>query len=90
MMEIAFDGHMPAQRQATLSQPQLFSLYEAMKYELLSHVTYSSLSENEYSIFPHDKNICDLCKAHGVDFRYKKDRIAFFTAVLEKMENPYA
>ena len=89
-MEITFDGHMPAQRQATLTQPQLFSLYEAMKHELLSHVTYSSLSENDYSIFPHDKNICDLCKAHGVDFRYKKDRIAFFTAVLEKMENPYA
>jgi hypothetical protein len=88
MMEITFDGHMPAQRQATLTQPQLFSLYEAMKHELLSHVTYSSLSEND-SIFPHDKTICDLCKAHGVDFRYKKDRIAFFTAVLEKMENPY-
>jgi len=87
-MKITFDGHMPVQRQATLTQPQLFSLFEAMKHEILSHVTYSSLSEND-PIFPQDKTICDLCKAHGVDFRHKKDRIAFFTAVLDGMENPY-
>ena len=87
-MEITFNGHMPAQRQATLTQPQLFILYEAMKHELLSHVTYSSLLND--STFPHDKTICDICKAHGVDFRYKKDRIAFFTAILDKMGNPYA
>ena len=88
-MEITFDGHMPAQRQVTLTQPELFSLFEAMRNELRTHVTYSSLSEND-PIFPHDKAICDICKAHGVDFRYKNDRLAFFTAILEKMENPYA
>ena len=67
---------------------QLYSVFEAMKIELLSHVRYSNLSEND-GLFPADKIICDVCKAHDVDWRYKRDRIAFFQAVLDSMENPY-
>lgn len=87
-MNITFDGHMPAQRQATLTQNQLYRLFEAMKHDILSHVEYTKLSENDH-LFPQDKVICDICKEHGVDFRYKPDRIAFFKAILDSMENPY-
>ena len=90
MNTITFDGHMHVpQRQVTLTQDQLYSVFEVMKIELLSHVTYSNLSEND-GLFPADKIICDVCKAHGVDWRYKRDRIAFFQAVLDSMENPYS
>lgn len=89
MKTITFEGHMHVpQRQVTLTQDQLYKVFEAMKIELLSHVRYSGLSEND-GFFPADKIICDVCKAHDVDWRYKRDRIAFFQAVLDSMENPY-
>lgn len=90
MKTITFDGHMRApQRQVTLTQDQLYSIFEAMKIELLSHVRYTNLSEDD-GLFPADKIICDVCKAHDVDWHYKKDRVAFFNAVLDAMENPYS
>jgi hypothetical protein len=89
MTTITFDGHMRVpQRQVTMTQNQLYQVFEAMKDELLSHVTYSTLSENN-SMFPADKIICDLCKAHEVDFRLKSDRVSFFKAIIDKLENPY-
>lgn len=88
-MDILFEGHMRVpQRQVTLTQNQLHQLFNAMKNEFLSHVTYSTLSENN-SMFPADKVICDLCKAHEVDFRFKSDRVAFFKAIIDELENPY-
>ncbi len=88
-MEITFDGHMHAQRQATITQNQLYRLFNAMKHDIMSHIEYSPLSEKD-PLFPQDEAICDICKEHGVDFRYKKDRMAFFRAVFDSMENPYA
>ena len=88
-MEITFNGHMPTQRQVTITQDQLYRLFEAMKHDIMSHVEYSSLSGNDH-LSPQDKAIYDICKEHGVDFRYKRDRIAFFKAILDSMENPYA
>jgi len=31
----------------------------------------------------------DYCKQHDVDVEYDKDRIAFFTAILDNLKNPY-
>lgn len=87
-MDITFDGHTPAQRQVTITQNQLYRLFDAMKHDIMAHVEYTSLSENDH-LFPQDKAICDICKEHGVDFRYKRDRVAFFKALLDGMENPY-
>jgi hypothetical protein len=88
-MNITFEGHMPAQRQATITQNQFYRLFEAMKHDMLSHVEFSRISENS-DIFPQDKIICDICKEHGVDFRIRKDLVAFFKAIFDNMENPYA
>ena len=88
-MNITFEGHMPAQRQATITQDQFYRLFEAMKHDMLSHVEFSRISENDH-LFPQDKVICDICKEHGVNFRYRKDLVAFFKAIFDNMENPYA
>jgi hypothetical protein len=88
-MEITFEGHMPAQRQATITQDQFYRLFEAMKHSMLSHVEFSRISENS-DVFPEDKVICDICKEHGVNFRYRKDLVVFFKAIFDNMENPYA
>jgi len=87
-MNITFEGHMPAQRQATITQDQFYRLFEAMKEDILSHVEFSKISENDH-LFPQDKTICDLCKEHRVNFRDRKDLVAFFKAVIDSMENPY-
>jgi hypothetical protein len=87
-MNITFNGHMPAQRQVTITQNQLYRLFEAMKHDIMSHVEYARLSENDH-LFPQDKVICDICKEHGVDFRLRKDLVAFFKAIIDSMENPY-
>lgn len=88
-MNITFKGHTPAQRQATITQDQFYRLFEAMKEDMLSHVEFSKISENDH-LFPQDKIICDICKEHGVNFRYRKDLVAFFKAIFDNMENPYA
>jgi hypothetical protein len=36
-----------------------------------------------------EKSIMDYCKQHDVDVEYDKDRIAFFTAILDNLKNPY-
>jgi hypothetical protein len=87
-MNITFEGHMPAQRQATITQDQFYRLFEAMKHGMLLHVEFSKISENS-DIFPQDKIICDICKEHGVDFQHRKDLVAFFKAIFDSMENPY-
>jgi hypothetical protein len=90
MKTITFDGHMHVpQRQVTLTQDQLHSVFEAMKYELRSHIEYGRINPTD-SLFPADKIVCNVCKAHDVDPYYKKDRVAFFNAVIDAMENPYA
>jgi hypothetical protein len=34
-------------------------------------------------------SVTKLCDDHQVDVDYEKDRVAFFTAIVDKMENPY-
>ncbi len=90
-MQVSFDGRMPAQRQVTFTQNQLYQLFEAMKSIALTHIQYSSVYDRKPSyVSEDDQSIYDLCEAHGVDIAYSKDRIAFFKAVLDGMENPYA
>jgi hypothetical protein len=62
-----------------------------MKSIALTHIQYSSVYDRKPSyVSEDDQSIYDLCEAHGVDIAYSKDRIAFFKAVLDGMENPYA
>lgn len=89
MKTITFDGHMRVpQRQVTLTQKQLSDLFEAMKIELRMHAEHGRFSDN-FDIFPADKILLDVCKAHDVDPYYKKDRVAFLNAALDSIENPY-
>jgi alpha-D-ribose 1-methylphosphonate 5-triphosphate diphosphatase PhnM len=89
-MQVSFDGHMPAQRQVTLTQNQLYQLFEAMKSMALTHIQYSSVYDKKPSyVSEDDQSIYDLCEAHGIDVAYSKDRFGFFQAIIEKLENPY-
>jgi hypothetical protein len=88
-MKITFNGHQQTQREAELSQQQLFQLFEMMRQEFKEHITYSRF-RNCYSPTQTEKSIIDFCSSHSVDVEYDKDRIAFFNAILSELRNPYA
>jgi hypothetical protein len=89
-MKITFNGHTQTQREIVLSQRQLDEIFELMKYELLQHIEFTSTFDRSYSYEDSgDKVIRKVCEAHDVDVAYKKDRMAFFAAVLSAMGNPY-
>jgi hypothetical protein len=87
-MKITFNGHSQTQREAELSQQELFQLFEMMRQEFKEHITYSRF-RNCYSSTQTEKSIIDFCSSHSVDVEYDKDRIAFFNAILSELKNPY-
>jgi sialic acid synthase SpsE len=87
-MNIKFQAHQATEREVELSQQELFQLFEIMKEEFKEHITYARF-RNIYSPTKTEKAIINYCDNHGVDVEYDKDRIAFFSAILDNLKNPY-
>jgi len=87
-MKIKFTAHQAIERETELSQQELFQLFEMLREQFENHITYARFDHS----FPDtlEKTIIDFCKSHSVDVKYDKDRIAFFTAILSELKNPYA
>jgi len=86
-MKIAFNGHSPTERETELTQEELALIFEVMKKKFLDHIEYGKF---DYSYSSHNQQIVvKLCDDHQVDVYYEKDRVAFFKAIVDKMENPY-
>ena len=58
-----------------------------MKQKFLDHIEYGRFDDS----FPNSEQLAvtKLCEDHLVDVDYGKDRVAFFAAIIEQMENPY-
>jgi len=87
-MKIQFKGHQATNREVELSQQELHNLFEMMRQEFKEHITYSRF-RNCYSPTQTEKSIIDFCNSHSVDVEYDKDRVNFFTAILNNLKNPY-
>jgi hypothetical protein len=87
-MNIKFKGHQATEREVELSQQELHNLFEMMRQEFKEHITYSRF-RNCYSPTQTEKSIIDFCNSHSVDVEYDKDRVNFFTAILNNLKNPY-
>ena len=86
-MKINFNGHSSSQRETEISQKELSLLFEVMKQKFLDHIEYGRF---DYSFPSEDQvSVTKLCNDHQVDVDYGKDRIAFFTSIIDKMVNPY-
>jgi hypothetical protein len=86
-MKIQFNGHSPSQRETELSQEELAEIFEVMKQKFLDHIEYGKFN---YSFPSEDQvSITKLCNDHQVDVEYVPDRLNFFRAIAEQMENPY-
>jgi hypothetical protein len=89
-MKIKFDGHSPMERETELSQEELAEIFEAVKYQFITHIQYTSVFERQPSYeTPENTRIRKLCENHGVDVAYTPDRLNFFRAVVENLVNPY-
>ena len=86
-MKINFTGHSATEREVELTQQEMVLLFEVMKEEFLTHIEFGTYDCHSYS--SQDKGIKKLCQNHQVDVFYKKDRLAFFRAIMNNMENPY-
>ena len=86
-MKINFNGHSASQRETEISQQELALVFELMKEQMIDHIEYGKFN---YS-FPSEDQLAvtKLCDDHQVDVDYEKDRVAFFTSIIEQMENPY-
>jgi hypothetical protein len=89
-MKINFTGHSINQRETELSQEELAEIFEALKYQFITHIEYTSAFERQTSYqTPENIRIRKLCENHGVDVAYAPDRLNFFTSIIDKMVNPY-
>ena len=89
-MKINFNGHTLSTRETELSQEELTEIFEALKYQFLTHIEYTSSFERNPSYeTPENLTIRKLCENHGVDVAYTPDRLNFFNAVIEALGNPY-
>jgi hypothetical protein len=59
-----------------------------MRREFKEHITYARFRDC-YSPTQTEKNIVDFCNSHSVDVEYDRDRVAFFSAILDNLKNPY-
>ena len=85
-MKINFNGHTSSTRETELSQEELAEIFEVMKQKFLDHIEFGTFSGY---LTEEQKDTEKLCKNHQVDIKYKKDRMAFFLAIVEQMVNPY-
>lgn len=89
-MKIQFNGHISSTRETELSQEELAEIFEALKYQFITHIEYTSSFERNPSYeTPENIRIRKLCENHGVDVAYTPDRLNFFRAIVEQMKNPY-
>ena len=86
-MKINFTGHSATEREVELTQEEMVLLFEVMKDEFLTHIEFATFDSRSYNLG--DKGIKQLCQNHQVDVCYKKDRLAFFHAIMNSMENPF-
>ena len=86
-MKINFTGHSATKRETEITQEEMSLLFEVMKDEFLTHIEFGTYNCHSYNLG--DKGIKKLCQNHQVDVCYKKDRLAFFQAIMNNMVNPY-
>ena len=86
-MKISFTGHSTTEREVEITPQEMKLLFEVMKEEFITHIEFGTFDCHSYSL--QDKGIKKLCQNHQVDVGYKKDRLAFFQAIMNNMVNPY-
>ena len=90
-MKINYQGHMQTNCEIELTPEQYNVIFETMKTIFMSHIEFSPYYEDSERSYAGEteKNIRKICNEQSVDISYKKDRLSFFSAVMNQMETPY-
>ena len=80
-MEITFEGHEPSIRTIEPSPIDLLNFKDAVKSFALDAIKYQTWGGPFYN--PAQRAFVELCEKFGVDYTYKKDRVAFAAALIE-------
>jgi hypothetical protein len=81
MPEITFEGHEPAIRTIEPGPLDLLNFKDAVKSLALDAIMHYQW---EGPFYPKQQRaFVELCEKFGVDYTYKKDRVAFATALLD-------
>lgn len=90
-MKITFKSSLPTDREVELTPKEVSAVFELMKYQLATHIEFTTAFNHDYTYQDEgDRMISHLCESHGIDVECKKDRMAFFHAILNNMQNPYS
>ena len=81
MPKVIFDGHTAQTRAIEPTADDLFAFRDAVKSLALDAIKYQTWEGPFYN--PSQRALVGLCEKFGVDHTYKKDRVAFATALLE-------
>jgi len=80
-MEITFEGHAAQSRAIEPGPLDLLNFKNAVKSLALAAIEHQAWDGPYHN--PSQRAFVDLCEKFGVDYTYKKDRIAFATALIE-------
>jgi hypothetical protein len=80
-MQVIFDGHTAQTRAIEPTTDDLFAFRDAVKSLALDAIKYQTWEGPFYN--PSQRALVELCEKFGVDHTYKKDRVAFATALIE-------
>jgi hypothetical protein len=81
MPQVTFDGHLAQYRIIEPGPIDLLNFKDAVKSLALADIEYQNWDGPFYN--PSQRALVDLCEKFGVDYTYKKDRVAFASALIE-------
>ena len=80
-MEITFEGHVPQARTIEPGPVDLLNFKDEVKSLALAAFEYQDWNGPYYTVT--QRPFVELCEKFGVDYTYKKDRVAFAAALIE-------
>ena len=80
-MEITFEGHAAQSRTIQPMADDVFAFKDAVKSLALSAIEHQTWDGPYYTAT--QRPFVELCEKFGVDYTYKKDRVAFAAALIE-------
>ena len=82
-MKINFKSHQITDREVEFGLDNQARLFNIMKREFINYITYSRFNSPYTNYIT--AQLENFCTEYGIDIEYEKDRVAFFTALMENM-----
>jgi len=80
-MQVTFDGHLEQSRTIQPMAEDIFAFRDAVKSLALADIKYQNWDGPFHA--ETQRPFVELCEKFGVDYTYKKDRVAFANALID-------